>query len=165
MISFSVVFIGFLIAHECDHSSGSLLPSEIQSQAFVFSPSGGGCRLKRTTGGRPEREFRCWCRSLLLSNFRMRLHHRWGGGTPVGEPAHGHYRSSGGDNHRCCLHKWTKGKIRSWHGRGVLIILLIHLVSGYGVSDTVDSGGGGRVKGKSADTLQLWRCQQRGNKG
>ena len=40
-IDFSIKLIDFLITHECDHSFGSLLPSEIQSQAFVFSPFGG----------------------------------------------------------------------------------------------------------------------------
>ena len=40
MIVFSMVFIGFLIAHECDHLFVFLLPSEIKSQVFIFSPSG-----------------------------------------------------------------------------------------------------------------------------
>ena len=40
-IVFSIELIDFLIAHECDHLFGSLLPLEIQSQAFVFSPCGG----------------------------------------------------------------------------------------------------------------------------
>ena len=41
MIFFSMGLIDFLIAHECDHSFVLLLPSAIQSQAFVFSPFGG----------------------------------------------------------------------------------------------------------------------------
>ena len=39
-IVFSTEFIDFLIAHKCDHLFGSLLPSEVQSQAFIFSQFG-----------------------------------------------------------------------------------------------------------------------------
>ena len=42
MIVFSVEFIDFLIAQDCDHSFRLLLPSAIQSQSFVFSPFGTG---------------------------------------------------------------------------------------------------------------------------
>ena len=38
--SFLIKLIDFLITHKCDHSFGSLLPSAIQSQAFIFSPFG-----------------------------------------------------------------------------------------------------------------------------
>ena len=41
MLVFSMEFINFLIAHECDHSFRLLLPWAIQSQAFIFSPFGG----------------------------------------------------------------------------------------------------------------------------
>ena len=40
-IVFYIKLIDLLITHECDHSFGSFLPSEIKSQAFVFSPFGG----------------------------------------------------------------------------------------------------------------------------
>ena len=40
-IVFFIELIKFLITHEYEHSFRLLLPSEIQYQAFVFSPFGG----------------------------------------------------------------------------------------------------------------------------
>ena len=58
MVVFSITIIDFLIAHKCDHSFGSLLPSEIQSQAFVFSPFGGWQGGSGPWGRLPGREYK-----------------------------------------------------------------------------------------------------------
>ena len=210
MIVFSVVFIGFLIAHKCDHLFGSLLPSVIYSWDFVSSTyiiQGTDCpppfsmwwwsmlvigswcstasavwswRYGAKWEGRGwfrgdnfqgvgvaaydeeachEREFWHWLCSLWIGNFRMRLHHEQGGGIPEGEPAWGRCRSSGGNNCRRHFRQRAKEKIISRHGRGVLLLLLRSLVSEDGAGDTVDVGGGGLAKGKSADPPGIGRRQ------
>ena len=58
VIVFSIKLIDFLIAHECDHSFGFLLPSAIQYQAFIFSPFGGWQGDSGPGGGLPKLEFK-----------------------------------------------------------------------------------------------------------
>ena len=57
-IVFFVKLVDFFITHECDHSFVSLLPSEIQSKAFVFSPFGGCTGGSGPWGGLPEWEYK-----------------------------------------------------------------------------------------------------------
>ena len=58
-----------------------------------------------------------------------------------------------------------EGRSSVRNGRGVLLLLLLPLVSGDGTGATVDVGGEGRSKGKSAYPPGLGRFQQRGSKG
>ena len=66
-IVFSIELIDFLIAHECDHSFGLLLPALIQSQAFVFSPFGRWQGVSGPRGGLPGQEYKEDCHSSSIA--------------------------------------------------------------------------------------------------
>ena len=74
MIVFSMELINFLIAHECDHLFGSLLPLAIQSQDFVFSPFGRWQGSSGPWGCLPEWECKTYRHSSSIAHPKGAAH-------------------------------------------------------------------------------------------
>ena len=74
MVVFYMEFMDFLIAHKCNHSFGSLLTLESQSQAPVFSPFGRWQGGSSAWGGLPELECKMDRHSLSIARPQEAAH-------------------------------------------------------------------------------------------